>query len=141
MSLTRSQLVCNSSCNCPCADTARLPTCGPPSDMPASPTLQLAACISPRCSTLHDNCITEPQAFLRSWQDLFWIALKTSSHMAQVIVHTASADVYAASIDKKIAMKVGYGNWSPTDNNCQVGQRDWVLATSGPNFAIWEAIF
>lgn len=59
----------------------------------------------------------------------------------QVIVHKAAADLYAASIDKKIAMKVGHGNWSPTDDNCQVGQRDWVLATSGPNFAIWEAIF
>lgn len=59
----------------------------------------------------------------------------------QVIVAKAASDVYAASIDKKIAMKVGHGDWSPTDDNCQVGQRDWVLATSGPNFAIWEAIF
>jgi hypothetical protein len=38
-------------------------------------------------------------------------------------------------------LQVGYGNWSPRQNNVDIGQRDWGLAHSGPNFAIWEGIF
>jgi hypothetical protein len=59
----------------------------------------------------------------------------------QVVILKAVGDLYAASIDSKIAMKVGPGDWSPEAANLQVGQKDWKLATSGPNYAIWEAIF
>lgn len=59
----------------------------------------------------------------------------------QVLVHKATNDVYAASIDKKIAVKVGPGNWSPQDGGVQIGQKDWTLAISGPNFAVWDAVF
>jgi putative AlgH/UPF0301 family transcriptional regulator len=61
--------------------------------------------------------------------------------MLQVLVHKASADTYAATIDKKIAMKVGWGSWSPNEAGVQIGQKDWLLATSGPNFAVWDAIY
>lgn len=59
----------------------------------------------------------------------------------QVLVHKATNDVYAASVDKKIAVKVGPGNWSPQDGGVQIGQKDWTLVTSGPNFAVWDAVF
>ncbi len=59
----------------------------------------------------------------------------------QVVVHKATNDVYAASVDKKIAVKVGPGNWSPQDDGLQIGQKDWKLATSGPNFAVWDALY
>ena len=59
----------------------------------------------------------------------------------QVQVHKASSDTYAASIDSKIAMKVGWGNWSPNEEGIQLGQKDWLLLTSGPNFAVWQAIY
>lgn len=59
----------------------------------------------------------------------------------QVVVRRATADVYAACIDSKVCVKVGYGNWSPGQDGVDIGQRDWGLAHSGSNFAVWEAIF
>lgn len=63
------------------------------------------------------------------------------SNRSKVAVHKATADVYAASVDKKIAVKVGPGNWSPNDDNLQIGQKEWKLATSGSNFAVWDAVY
>lgn len=60
---------------------------------------------------------------------------------SKVKILGATSEAYAASIDSKVVMKVGYGNWSPRQNNVDIGQRDWGLAHSGPNFAIWEGIF
>ena len=59
----------------------------------------------------------------------------------QVVVHKTTNDVYAATIDSKVAVKVGPGDWSPGACNVQIGQRDWVLNCSGPQFAVWDAIF
>ena len=58
----------------------------------------------------------------------------------QVVIQKATSDVYAASIDNRVAMKVGPGDWSPTMVNLQVGQKEWVLRCSGPQFAVWEAV-
>ena len=60
--------------------------------------------------------------------------------MPQVLVHKATSDVYAATVDNKVAVKVGPGDWSPASGNVQIGQRDWVLNFSGPQFAVWDAI-
>ena len=54
-------------------------------------------------------------------------------HPLQVVVRRATADVYAACIDSKVCVKVGYGNWSPGQDGVDIGQRDWVLAHSGPS--------
>lgn len=59
---------------------------------------------------------------------------------SQVVIQKASSDVYAASIDNKIAMKVGPGDWSPEMVNLQMGQKEWKLLCSGPKFAVWEAV-
>ena len=69
------------------------------------------------------------------------VVVPTGLCCLQITVHKAINDVYAASVDKKIAVKVGSGNWSPQDDGLQVGQKDWKLATSGANFAVWEAVY
>ncbi len=35
---------------------------------------------------------------------------------------------------------MGYGNWSPGQDGVDIGQRDWGLAHSGPNFAVWYVL-
>lgn len=58
-----------------------------------------------------------------------------------MIVQRATAETYAAVIDAKLAVKVGYGSWSPGESNIQIGQKSWKLICSGPQFAVWEAVF
>ena len=38
----------------------------------------------------------------------------------QVVVQKATGDVYAALIDNKLCVKVGFGNWSPGEAGVQV---------------------
>jgi hypothetical protein len=39
-------------------------------------------------------------------------------------------------------MKIGPGDWSPRhDKGLDMGQKDWSLLHSGPNFAVWQAVF
>ena len=59
----------------------------------------------------------------------------------QVTVHKAQGDLYAAVIDSKLAIKVGYGSWSPEGADIQLGQKGWQLNCSGPQFAVWDAQF
>ena len=56
-------------------------------------------------------------------------------------IKKAYNELYAAVVDKKIAMKIGPANWSPGSDKVDVGQKEWALLHSGPNFAIWEAVF
>eukprot|EP01024_Parvocaulis_polyphysoides_P023642 TRINITY_DN21843_c0_g3_i3.p1 TRINITY_DN21843_c0_g3~~TRINITY_DN21843_c0_g3_i3.p1 ORF type:complete len:697 (+),score=155.82 TRINITY_DN21843_c0_g3_i3:52-2142(+) len=60
---------------------------------------------------------------------------------SKVSVCLATNDTYAATIDDKIAMKMGTGNWSPNSAKIDVGQSAWSLCVSGHNFAVWEAVF
>ena len=53
----------------------------------------------------------------------------------------ASAKLYAATIDGKIAMKIGPDAWDPTRARVDVGQKVWLLAVGGLGFAVWEAMF
>mmetsp|Transcript_15218 Transcript_15218/g.26374 ORF Transcript_15218/g.26374 Transcript_15218/m.26374 type:complete len:244 (+) Transcript_15218:26-757(+) len=56
---------------------------------------------------------------------------------SKVVVRKAVAECYAATIDDKLAMKIGSGDWSPAGLKLQ--GREPKLALSGPNFAVWEA--
>jgi hypothetical protein len=38
-------------------------------------------------------------------------------------------------------MKMGSGNWSPNNAGLALGQKEWKLSSSGPNYAVWEAVF
>jgi len=53
---------------------------------------------------------------------------------AQVNVRKATAEVYAATIDDKIAMKIGPGSWEPANSNLH----GYKKAASGHQFAVWE---
>ncbi|KAJ9522786.1 hypothetical protein QJQ45_019818 [Haematococcus lacustris] len=52
---------------------------------------------------------------------------------SKVTVRKATADVYAATIDDKIAMKIGSGDWSPKSSGIKLGNHDLKLAVSGIN--------
>lgn len=49
---------------------------------------------------------------------------------SQVDVQAADGSKYAAIIDGKVAVKVGWGDWSPAGS-------DWTVASSGQNYAVW----
>ncbi|KAK9843998.1 hypothetical protein WJX81_001575 [Elliptochloris bilobata] len=77
-----------------------------------------------------------------SIRELVKIRTRAGLHCrSKVMVQKSAAALYAATIDNKLAMKVGAADWSPLDGNVQVGQKDWKLASSGPQFAVWEAVF
>jgi hypothetical protein len=47
--------------------------------------------------------------------------------------------VYAATINDKIAVKIGRGDWSPNVAKIDApGGQAWVRACNGPNGAVWE---
>ena len=53
-----------------------------------------------------------------------------NSNSALTIV-AAQQNLYAATIDNKVAMKLGSGSWSPSGTG-------WVIAASGNDWAVWE---
>lgn len=55
---------------------------------------------------------------------------------AKVTVRKAAGDVYAATINDKIAIKIGRGDWSP--NSARIDSVTWAKACSGHNWACWE---
>jgi alpha-amylase len=60
------------------------------------------------------------------------------SASSKVTVRRASADVYAATVDDKLAMKIGHGDYSPNrDTSIQCGVPKWKCTVSGINFAVW----
>ena len=50
---------------------------------------------------------------------------------SKVVIRKAVGNVYAATLDDKVAMKIGPGDWSPGDAGIDCGQKDWLLVTSG----------
>lgn len=60
---------------------------------------------------------------------------------SEVAIRKAYNELYAAVIDKKVAMKIGPGDWSPNSDGVQVGQKEWKLVSSGFQYAVWEAVF
>ena len=54
---------------------------------------------------------------------------------SKVAVRRAAPDVYAATIDDRVAMKLGAGGWSPNDQ--RACDKEWRLSASGQNVAVW----
>lgn len=54
--------------------------------------------------------------------------LKSNSALNIVV---AQQNLYAATIDNKVAMKLGSGSWTPSGTG-------WVIAASGNDWAVWE---
>jgi Alpha-amylase C-terminal beta-sheet domain len=58
---------------------------------------------------------------------------------AKVTVRKAAGDVYAATINDKVAVKIGRGDWSPNMAKIEApGGKQWVKACSGKDWACWE---
>lgn len=52
---------------------------------------------------------------------------------------TSTGDVYAATINDVIAIKIGRGDWSPNQAKIEAkGGQAWAKACSGHNWACWE---
>ena len=64
-----------------------------------------------------------------------------SPHPCQVRILKAYTSLYAAVIDKRVAMKIGPADWSPNRESHDFEVKDWKLLTSGPQYAVWEAVF
>ena len=61
--------------------------------------------------------------------------------LTQVTIVEASEKLYAATIDGKVAMKIGPDAWDATHARIDVGQKAWLLAVGGLGFSVWEAMF
>uniref|UniRef100_A0A061QGW0 alpha-amylase n=1 Tax=Tetraselmis sp. GSL018 TaxID=582737 RepID=A0A061QGW0_9CHLO len=54
---------------------------------------------------------------------------------SKIVIVKAVGDLYAATIDEKVHMKIGHGDWSP--NHANLGG-EWNAAVTGKDFAVWE---
>lgn len=71
-------------------------------------------------------------------KDLMTIRKSAGIHnQSDLTVHASSTGLYAASIEGnngKVAVKLGYDNWSPSDAGLT---GNWTLKASGNNYAVW----
>ncbi len=68
------------------------------------------------------------------------VFLKRQRHDTQVCVREANDACYAATVDDKVAVRIGAGDWDPSKAGMDAGQgAAWALAVAGPGFAVWEA--
>jgi alpha-amylase len=58
---------------------------------------------------------------------------------SKVVVKKSAADVYAALIDDKVAIKMGPGDWSPNHSGVRANGKELKMASSGFQYAVWEA--
>ena len=59
---------------------------------------------------------------------------------SKVTVRKATSDCYAATVDDKLAVKIGHGPYSPNqDGSIDCGVPRWHCTVSGVNFAAWVA--
>lgn len=56
------------------------------------------------------------------------------SATSSLFIEEARNDLYAATIDGRVAVKIGAGDWSPP----RTQRSAWRLSYSGNNFAVWE---
>jgi Alpha-amylase C-terminal beta-sheet domain/Starch-binding module 26/Secretion system C-terminal sorting domain/Chitobiase/beta-hexosaminidase C-terminal domain len=50
---------------------------------------------------------------------------------SQLVINEARGGLYAATIDNKVAMKLGGDSWTPSGTG-------WTMAASGTNYAVWK---
>eukprot|EP01025_Chloroclados_australasicus_P036479 TRINITY_DN3719_c0_g3_i1.p1 TRINITY_DN3719_c0_g3~~TRINITY_DN3719_c0_g3_i1.p1 ORF type:complete len:698 (-),score=116.69 TRINITY_DN3719_c0_g3_i1:415-2508(-) len=90
----------------------------------------------------YDHFWSDHNGLRQAILDLLQVRKKHQIHFkSKVNVCLSESDTYAATIDDKIAVKIGHGNWSPNKSGVNVGQKTWSLCASGANFAVWEAQF
>lgn len=58
---------------------------------------------------------------------------------ADALLCGCAGDVYAATINDSVAIKIGRGDWSPNMAKIEAkGAQGWVKACNGHNWACWE---
>eukprot|EP00798_Chlamydomonas_sp_ICE-L_P005879 gene5879-30736_t len=58
---------------------------------------------------------------------------------SKVVVKKSTNDAYAAIIDGRVAVKIGFGDWSPNQAGATYKGKGFKLASSGFQYAVWEA--
>jgi len=88
----------------------------------------------------YDHLKTEGNGLRKAILDLINVRKAHGIHVrSKVTIRKASADVYAATIDDKLAMKIGPGDWSPNMVGIKINNKELKLNCSGHQFAVWEA--
>ncbi|GFR49731.1 hypothetical protein Agub_g11888 [Astrephomene gubernaculifera] len=88
----------------------------------------------------YDHLYQEDGGLRRNILDLLSIRKRNGINArSKVVVKKSAADVYAAVIDDKVAMKMGPGDWSPNHSGLRMNGKDMKLVSSGFQFAVWEA--
>ncbi len=90
--------------------------------------------------------LTHPGVPMVFWDHMFDYGIQLNSTIKTLIairkrnqlksnsalnIAVAQQNLYAATIDNKVAMKIGSGSWSPSGTG-------WVVAASGTDWAVWE---
>lgn len=86
------------------------------------------------------NLSEPPQPKKKKILQLVWnIVAAISSYsfaflcITQIQITKAERDVYAATIDQKVAVKIGPGHYEPPS-----GPQKWSLALEGRDYKVWE---
>lgn len=92
-------------------------------------------------TVFYDHLYTDANGLRKAILDL--LALRKRQRLScrsTVIIRKAAADVYAATLDDRVAMKIGRGDWSPEKGKVDPPQgKRWKLSLSGNGWAVWEA--
>jgi alpha-amylase len=91
-------------------------------------------------TVFYDHLYTEANGLRRSILDLLAVRKRNGlSCRSPVVVRKAAADAYAATIDDRVAVKIGRGDWAPDKAKVEAaGGKRWRLTLSGPGWAVWE---
>lgn len=92
-------------------------------------------------TVFYDHLYTESNGLRKSILDLLSLRRRRGlSCRSAVVVRKAAADVYAATVDGSVAVKIGRGDWSPEKGKVEAPDgRRWRLSLSGSGWAVWEA--
>ncbi|KAG1659688.1 hypothetical protein FOA52_004327 [Chlamydomonas sp. UWO 241] len=90
-------------------------------------------------TVFYDHYYQEANGLRKAIMDLMAIRKRHGINCrSKVTVRKATADVYAATIDDKIAMKIGPGDWAPSHSSLKLNGKDLKIAATGNQFAVWE---
>jgi alpha-amylase len=92
-------------------------------------------------TVFYDHLYTDANGLRKAILDLMALRKRRRlSCRSTVVIRKAAADVYAATLDSGVAMKIGRGDWSPEKGKVDPPQgKRWRLSLSGNGWAVWEA--
>eukprot|EP00798_Chlamydomonas_sp_ICE-L_P008898 gene8898-3784_t len=91
-------------------------------------------------TVFYDHFFQEQDGLKKSIWELCGVRTRNKINCrSKVTIKKASAEAYAALIDDKVAVKIGYGDWSPNGAGITYNGKNFRLASSGFQYAVWEA--